>query len=152
MSADPARIAAIRARVDEATDGPWRVCRAEEISIVSEVGPVIVDQVCAESDEEIIDRDYDADFIAHAREDIPYLLDQLAQQAQEIQALRPLQPPPRAWILTERWKNGSDHIEGIALTNAAASAWVHGGDLEMGHARTSLPYPVVPPPVPGADQ
>ncbi len=47
-----------------------------------------------------------------------------------------------AWLLTERWRDGSEHIEGIALTHEAASAWV-GGFLEDGHAKTSMPYPII---------
>ncbi len=47
-----------------------------------------------------------------------------------------------AWLLIERWSDGSKHWEGIAVTNKDASAWVH-GDLEEGHAKSSLPLKVI---------
>jgi hypothetical protein len=53
---------------------------------------------------------------------------------------------PLAWLLVERWRNGSWPIVGIALTNEAASAWVLRND-EVGHARTSLPVPIIGLPV-----
>jgi len=53
---------------------------------------------------------------------------------------------PHAWLLTERWRDGSAHIEGIALTSDAASAWVQ-GDMEDGHAKTSMPYRIIELPV-----
>lgn len=60
-------------------------------------------------------------------------------------------PPPAdrapryAWLLVETWRDGSLHYEGVALTNEAASAWVH-SDFEYGHARTSFPCPIVAEP------
>lgn len=57
----------------------------------------------------------------------------------------------KAWLLTERWRNGSDHIEGIALTNRAASAWVH-ELMEVGHTRTSMPYQVIDEPTQDDDR
>lgn len=49
-----------------------------------------------------------------------------------------------AWLLTltRRNQGNKETIEGIALTNEAASAWVHANDTE-GEARTSMPYEIV---------
>lgn len=105
MSLDPARIAAIRARADKATKGPWG-WHWEDASLQYLAGPnELEDHVLAVSPcescqaraEELAKAGRgagcttgspnDHEFIAHAREDIPYLLDQIAQQAQEIQEL-----------------------------------------------------------------
>jgi len=56
----------------------------------------------------------------------------------------------RAWQLIER-KNGTDRTIGIALTNEAASAWVHSRNMEFGEARSAMPIeivsePAAPPP------
>lgn len=49
----------------------------------------------------------------------------------------------KAWVLTETWRDGSDHIEGIALDVDAASAWVHSANMEFGQSRTSTPYKII---------
>ncbi|GGU52138.1 hypothetical protein [Streptomyces lavendofoliae] len=71
------RIAEIQARAEAATKGPWFVERHQ---------PTLTRRVV--SDDHALDADlgylgnsnqFDAEFIAHAREDIPFLLDELAR-------------------------------------------------------------------------
>lgn len=69
------RLKAIRTRLKGiSSPAPWSVFRAEVITIDADEGPVIVDQVYAEGDEEAEARDRDAEFIAHAPSDIAFLL------------------------------------------------------------------------------
>jgi hypothetical protein len=49
----------------------------------------------------------------------------------------------KAWVLVERTHGGEERIEGVALTNEAASRWVHSRNLEPGQARTSLPHNII---------
>jgi hypothetical protein len=49
----------------------------------------------------------------------------------------------KAWVLSERRRNGRERIVAIALTNEAATAWVRSPDMQFGEARTSMPYPII---------
>lgn len=66
------------------------------------------------------------------------------------EALAPPEPPTKAWLLTERRKDGRIVNEAIALTNDAAREWVSDPNMEFGQARSSLPLKVFPAP-PRAD-
>lgn len=106
----PAQIAAIREREQKATTGPWKAER-ESADRCGGIHPDYhnhdgddcyefgrADYATCPARQEIVTTDSgyygptwpDADFIAHAREDIPYLLELLTAQAQEIAALRAL--------------------------------------------------------------
>lgn len=69
------RIALIRARVEKATKGPWFVDKNGRLgnqfikgsNFISLCGDLAIDDVYG----------YDADFIAHSREDVPFLLAEL---------------------------------------------------------------------------
>jgi hypothetical protein len=52
-------------------------------------------------------------------------------------------PPTKAWLLTEKRKDGRIVNEAIALTNEAATAWVRDPNMEFGQARSSLPLKIV---------
>lgn len=80
------RIAEIKARCNMATPGPWGTPEK----------PIIP----------LLDMPYNAGFIAHAREDMPFLLSQLAAKDAEIERLREAQ----RWIpveerLPEEWQD-----------------------------------------------
>lgn len=95
--ADPGRLAEIRARVEAATTGPWFLVplpwrRRDAPSYVTtrdedpHAGrPVFMPWECEEFSDEFTEDDWinqadaDLDFAAHAREDIPWLLDELAK-------------------------------------------------------------------------
>ena len=90
------RLLEIRARVNVATPAPWT-----ETSITDGPDGVIVDGLTAfRNDEEFVialaDRyskepwqdSADMEFIAHAREDVPYLLTLITLQQEEIDQLR----------------------------------------------------------------
>lgn len=67
----------IRARTEKATPGPWQVERTEDVwSISAEAGDIV--QTVYESDWQYeaggVQRIGDAEFVAHARDDIPLLL------------------------------------------------------------------------------
>ena len=74
------RISEIRARVNAATPGPWTLCDngTEVMSVHAEpYGPaVLVDTRFFREADNLRERE-DAAFIAHAREDVPYLLDRI---------------------------------------------------------------------------
>jgi len=74
------RIDEIRRRCEAATPGPW-----VDMSTRHEVGPIRSAETIAEicRDPELDDREADRDFIAHAREDVPWLLNILATADQE---------------------------------------------------------------------
>ena len=70
------RIQEIRARCDTATPGPWEVVDGKSFGVQSENKNIAM---CFRPENE--------HFIAHAREDIPYLLAQLAERDKEIERL-----------------------------------------------------------------
>jgi hypothetical protein len=88
----PSRLAEIRARAEAATPGPWRFMGHERHNrgeLVSESGAnVLFGLHCNDSTAELIgDREeQDTAFIAHAREDIPYLLAAMAEAQERIEA------------------------------------------------------------------
>lgn len=75
-----ARMVGIRARAEAATDGPWGVS--------DEVPTFVV--TCLDGEGTITDYldEADAEFIAHARTDVPALLAEVDRQAAEIDRLR----------------------------------------------------------------
>lgn len=81
---------AIRARAEEATQGPWKVMEqgntVPSLQVVNEVlweNPKQI-KVCSSISPK---READADFIAHAREDIPALLAEVKRQAEKLAAV-----------------------------------------------------------------
>ena len=74
---DEKRLAEIRARVEAATPGPWEVDdKYSDKFVVCELDEYVA--VSASADADIgLDGGPDAEFIAHARRDIPDLLDDL---------------------------------------------------------------------------
>lgn len=80
------RLAAIAARVEKATPGPWLVGDERLPTLFPRDDPSY-HIALLESVREPRFRP-NADFIAHAREDIPFLLAQLAAQQETITALR----------------------------------------------------------------
>lgn len=84
----PDRIAAIRARCQRASDGPW-VCRFDRAvgrNIVKSGGPVIRFIARPGYDDGIAF--HDGEFIAHAREDVPDLLSALLECHEALAAAR----------------------------------------------------------------
>ena len=81
----PEELAAIRERAEKATPGPWHVYAAYSLSdITPETRTCVVD--CVASDGTLARED--AEFIAHAREDIPRLLDALEAAYAENERLK----------------------------------------------------------------
>lgn len=85
------RIEEIRARCEAATAAPWEAdynvpFTTDFVGIMTMNG-YIVEANNFDSDEENT-REEDAEFIAHAREDIPYLLELLTERDAEIKRLR----------------------------------------------------------------
>lgn len=92
MALDPARIQEIRERVEKATSGPWKIhevhdsccdyARDWETDEIPDHEPESRGMTCPDGglnhgeDYELF-TEPDATFIAHAREDIPYLLSEL---------------------------------------------------------------------------
>jgi len=78
----PEQLAAIRARADAATDGPWNAT----------TDPSHFDFDCVDSSEwsMYVERRCDRDFIAHARADIPALLDEVRRLQGQVEALASL--------------------------------------------------------------
>ena len=74
------RIAEIKARCEAATEGPWEIHNTPDYAEIH----VQNGKEYGFSPVALADASYNADFIAHSREDIPYLLTQLAaSQARE---------------------------------------------------------------------
>ena len=85
MTADTERLLAeIEARLKAATEGPWRyVAHNKRHPIETLDEPLMEAFVCDEDDAEIEISERDCVFIAHAREDIPWLLDVIRKKEQE---------------------------------------------------------------------
>ena len=71
------RLAAIRARAEAATPGPWHIEDDSNFKNEEHAGSVVTEQgyYLAKIEPDVDDADGNAEFIAHAREDVPYLLD-----------------------------------------------------------------------------
>lgn len=110
---------AIRARADAATPGPWEF--DEDLVTLHERGPYAWSKIVLTWGDPTGDRDpdwewglyapdgNDAEFIAHARTDIPALLEHIEAQAAEIAALREAVrnlggDPDQAWYWTDAWQ------------------------------------------------
>lgn len=132
MSLDPARIAAIRANIERLQ--ALRKVQAETGGIfVRDIGKTI----------NAIDWE----------RDIPYLLDQIAQQAQEMQAWQPISTAPNDTTLllaTAEWV-----AVGRVDSNELGRFWTWHPPM-LGQRGQEIPthwQPLpLPPPVPGADQ
>jgi hypothetical protein len=79
-------LAAIRARVEAATPGPWHnagypLKGIDGPEVMAAGDAHLLTMVCRPSDNE------DATFIAHARQDVPVLLDEVARLAAEVERL-----------------------------------------------------------------
>ena len=79
------RLNEIRARAEAATPGPWRELDAAYGMIVHDTGPDSA-QIVVLADSRF--GGPDSTFIAHAREDIPYLLAEVGYLLDEIERLR----------------------------------------------------------------
>ncbi len=77
------RIAEIRARLAAATPGPWDVLKSTGPDEVWEIGPIH-----STRDGALDARDADVDFVAHAAEDIPWLIANLRQSLRIAEAYR----------------------------------------------------------------
>jgi DNA repair exonuclease SbcCD ATPase subunit len=96
------RITEIRQRLEQATKGPWRAMSAGNCvmengrgAAIAEVeglprpwNPVWVGWEVAKNYFKTFLRQEDAEFIAHAREDVPYLLDALAASQSQVEQLQ----------------------------------------------------------------
>lgn len=84
----PDDLAAIEARAEAATPGPWDVELSEVVYVAPDVNPIPTWAIPAIQDLAGEMSDADAHFIAHARADVPRLLSRVRAQAAEIAALR----------------------------------------------------------------
>lgn len=77
------RIEAIQGRVDAATSGPWEAHHiSERVSCVA--GKTKLADVFSEAFKDTAGKEANAEFVAHAREDIPFLLDQRRDLKKEL--------------------------------------------------------------------
>lgn len=125
------RIAEIHARCEAATPGPWEwgVCNESwgEVEAESLKGVITLKDDYPgypECGEHLIMElsKPDADFIAHSREDVPFLLDQLAERDREIERLREAQ----RWIpVAERLPENTKGVQRtwflVALSNGVVT-------------------------------
>lgn len=116
----------IRARVEAATPGPWSVHHIERgplmIGIDSDpdgTGPVdlAIAEMLSDATQD------DAAFLAHAREDIPWLLEQLRLAHEALERARPF-----VIALGARWQQDGQSIDGaeeaLTLIDAALAGTV----------------------------
>jgi hypothetical protein len=93
---DSARTEEIRARVEKASCGPWKVLRGKDDGhdwMLAQFGAGLDDEaVRLHTDgvrgEGLSDADADAEFCAHARSDVPYLLTELTALREEVERVR----------------------------------------------------------------
>lgn len=76
------RLAEIKVRVEKATKGPWV---REDLYVKAENGEMVADfEWIADTDEEWTQLEYDAEFGAHAREDVPALVAEVERLQAEV--------------------------------------------------------------------
>lgn len=85
------RLASIRARAEAATPGPWRISGHEVIGVVTKAFVQSIQHPWVADVDAVSE---DAEFITAAREDIPFLLDQLATAEAKIAQV---QAEAQAW-------------------------------------------------------
>ena len=83
MSDIEKRLAEIEARLAAATPGPWMVLRAAEDDSAWEIGPI-----WSMPDGALHAHDADVDFMVHAVDDIPWLIDELNRAMRVTDAYR----------------------------------------------------------------
>jgi hypothetical protein len=83
MSDVERRLADIRTRMEAATPGPWMVLRAAEDDSAWEIGPI-----WSMRDGALHAHDADVDFMVHAVDDIPWLIDELNRAMRVTDAYR----------------------------------------------------------------
>lgn len=153
---DSDRIAEIRSRADAATAGPWHGPHDPDIDLCARFGDYgwtagSPDGNGPEYDVDSEQGKADAEFIAHAREDVPFLLDQLEQARTEAADARNV-----AWNLHESIGDiveSNEQLEGerdraraaaVALEQDAASgeearqAWAKAAQEQLAEARAEL--------------
>lgn len=86
--ADDPRLAEMRAREQAATRGPWRAGKSGNNNVYGPDGDYDASGAVAA----VFKGPANREFIAHAREDIPYLLDLVQQQAEALQQIPTWQP------------------------------------------------------------
>ena len=121
----PERIAEIRARVEAATPGPWAWCPYKmyllaDNAMVCDSGEPEEPGVRMRGAGARLPINQNADFIAHARQDIPELITIVERQAAEIAELKAADAWARGdhqnlvdWLLRERANNNG--IDGADL-------------------------------------
>lgn len=130
MTATPSREEAIQARVDAATPGPWwgggdrsKRGSADRYGLVGRLSDRGTGNAIAVLSGVGMDRVADAEFIAHAREDIPYLLAKNAELRTRIdQALACYGPDPSLGLGVPRYRSADAFLIAIraALTTEVA--------------------------------
>ncbi len=78
---------AIRERCEAATEGPWEECKEDGVDIIGSQDIIIL-EICLGAKLNCHIFDENITFIAHARQDIPDLLDDNTAKAEEIERLR----------------------------------------------------------------
>jgi hypothetical protein len=132
---DTTRIAVIQARVEAATAGPWSTQHFQPYPLVVRVygkadPPSVAilyraeDSMSAPYSTTITQADNDAAFIAHARQDIPYLLAALAR------------------LQAERDKLDVERIEAVYIAKALAHAYATDNRPVQWMVKTAMAYPV----------
>lgn len=84
---DEKRIAEIKARAEAATPAPWKMVPRAALPFLptrDHVADVDGHEVQPARDGILGDQTADADFIAHAREDVPFLLEQLERAQRDV--------------------------------------------------------------------
>ena len=93
---DQTRLAEIRARVEAATPGPWEFSESNLIVAPEPDDSDWWGEVASVTDS-YFNNTVDADFIAHSRADVPFLLNLVASLTAERDALRDRYEPLRSW-------------------------------------------------------
>jgi hypothetical protein len=111
------RIEQIKERADKATAGPWNYCESDGVFYSPDKTPVgcVYDNVDSGTDE--IDDEpsrHNGYFIAHAREDVPFLLRRIEELKEWGQAFRVYGSTPDAALqCIQRWQADSIALQSI---------------------------------------
>ncbi|OZE77191.1 hypothetical protein CH305_18310 [Rhodococcus sp. 15-649-2-2] len=102
----PGELAAIAARADAATVGPWEVATSRDVysAVIAPAGGATVGMD--------FESDANAEFIAHAREDVPALLAVLRERDNTIARVRDV-------------LDDYDHLGIEPIPTLSAHAWMH---------------------------
>lgn len=110
------RLEEIKRRCEAATDGPWELTDANEgMKNLVASGNVIVTSRLYRCLPYGLEDDYDSEFIAHSREDLPWVIDMLEEAISELNSREGTGWRKPAWDWYKELENRIQHYKNVSV-------------------------------------